>query len=402
MIPKQIIYPLSYIRPFSSVSVSNEEREFKGHLTKFVGSDAINIPLGRARMGLYLFAKHFIRKDRRRIILSPLTIPDVVNMILLAGGEPIFVDNLPASTNINVDQLSELIDEKTACVMITHYHVNQNQYNDLIKCCRDKDVGLFEDCAISLGGIINGKSVGLASDGGVFSLSSFKFWNYYWGGLLFASEEKKVKDIKREVESWKRLSFNDYWGQIVSTFIYDMATRPILFPLVTAPIIRKKLRLGDKEAGLQHRRIENTEISYTLKTQPPGVAFREWNRKVNAVISALNHRQRIAAIYDKYLSEYSVSSETVQEVKNGSCYINYPIAIPDCQRSKIYKDLVLGKNDVGLSLYPNCHEHPSFCDVKGYSEEIYKLTRSVIYLPTHIRVTADYAEKLALKIRNLV
>jgi DegT/DnrJ/EryC1/StrS aminotransferase family len=44
-----------------------------------------------ARVGIYLDIKHLIRKGQK-VILSPYTISDLVNMVLCAGGIPIFVD----------------------------------------------------------------------------------------------------------------------------------------------------------------------------------------------------------------------------------------------------------------------------------------------------------------------
>ena len=40
-----------------------------------------------ARVGIYLALKHLLRKGQK-VILSPYTISDVVNMVLCAGGVP--------------------------------------------------------------------------------------------------------------------------------------------------------------------------------------------------------------------------------------------------------------------------------------------------------------------------
>jgi perosamine synthetase len=61
---------------------------------------AIAMPM--ARVGIYLALKHLIQ-PRQKVVLSPYTISDVVNMVLCAGGIPEFVDVAPGSCNIDPD-----------------------------------------------------------------------------------------------------------------------------------------------------------------------------------------------------------------------------------------------------------------------------------------------------------
>src|SRR5690606_15241018 len=78
--PKQIIYPMRYLRPLLSGG-SQDEQRFEVALRSFLGCNVHVIPLGRARAGLYLLAKHARHDGRDRVIMLPYTIPDVVNMI---------------------------------------------------------------------------------------------------------------------------------------------------------------------------------------------------------------------------------------------------------------------------------------------------------------------------------
>ncbi len=82
--------------------------------------------------------------------MSPYTIPDVVNMIKFAGAEPVFADCVKDSTNLDLDQLANILDETVCAVVVTHYHINQDM--DAIRdVCTPKDVMLIDDCALALG-----------------------------------------------------------------------------------------------------------------------------------------------------------------------------------------------------------------------------------------------------------
>ncbi len=334
--------------------------------------------------------------------MSPYTIPDVVNMVRFAGGMPVFVDTLPDSTNADVDQLYHLIDHGTACVMITHYHVNQNKYRDIVSVCRQEGVELFEDCAIALGGQIDGRAVGSDSAGGIFSLSSFKFLNFIWGGAISTRRDSLYKAFKDEVTRWPTLRRMDYWPAFRRTLLYDLCTRPKVYKFLTAKLLKYQQRRLNQPVTLKPSRIESSYLDSTLQTQPHEVAFAEWNRKFEQVQTNLNHRKLIAKVYSQYFADRMVSKETDVSGMTGSCFVNYPIIVPAAVRDKVYKQLILADFDVGLSLYPNVHEHSSFRELKGYSNNINKLMRSVIALPTHPLVTVAYAEALSQKLLSLL
>jgi perosamine synthetase len=402
MVPKQIIYPIRYSMLCCLKDPELEAAKFQSEFCHRIDPYSACLPLGRARTGIYLFVKQFLRSGRSKVILSPYTIPDVVNMVIFAGGQPVFVDALPRSTNIDMTQLAELIDSQTACVMITHYHVNQNQYSDIVSLCRQRDVGLFEDCAIALGGEIEGASVGAASAGGIFSLSAFKFLNFIWGGVILTRHPELHQDLKQDIAQWPRLSRRDYLPALVRTLAYDLSTRPGIYRLLTAPLLRHRQRHLDQPVTLKAVRLESSELDRTLTSTPSVAALAEWNRKSDRVPIHLEHRRQIASVYAQHLSGLMVASETCQNILTGSCFVNYPIVVGAERRDSIYKRLLLLGYDVGLSLYPNVHAHPRFKDQAGYSTQIDHLTRSVITLPTHPRVTVADAESLSQQVLALL
>lgn len=345
--------------------------------------------------------KALVRDQRVKVIMSPYTIPDLVNMVTFAGGVPIFVDFVARTTNINQDQLLSLLDERTACVVVTHYHVNQSHFSDLLRICESKGVAVVEDCAISLGGSVAGKPVGTQSAGGVYSLSSYKFLNYFWGGALFSRDAELQQGIEEEVEKWPRLRGRDYRQQVFRTAKYDFATRPLLFRLVTAPILRWKQQRSSDVQVIRQPRIESETFDQSLQSRPSGAAFKEWSSKIGKVEQNLQHRRGIAAVYDRTLGELMIGSQDVEKESTG-CFVNYPIWIGEEHRDRVYRSMLLSGYDVGLSLYPNVHEHPKFGSVPGQTHEVSKLCRSVLSLPCHPRVSEGYAIELAKRLKQLL
>jgi dTDP-4-amino-4,6-dideoxygalactose transaminase len=401
MIPKQIIYPLRYLGPIFAPSVDLGEAEFIRGFGELLKLPHACLPLGRARTGIYLLVKGLVAGKRVKVIMSPYTIPDLVNMVLFAGGVPCFVDFNAKSTNVNVDQLEQMLDDETACVILTHYHVNQAKLGDILNLCMSRGIAVVEDCAISLGGTVAGKAVGTQSDGGVYSLSSYKFLNYFWGGALFTKNSDFQDRIAEQVSKWSRLRNKDYRQQVVRTLKYDLATRPLLFRFVTAPMLRWKQRRSSDVQLIHQPRIESEEFDASLQSRPSAGAFAEWCSKIDKVASNLQHRRSIAAVYSRSFGELMIGAAAADELDAG-CYANYPIWVGVENRDRVYKAMLLSGYDVGLSLYPNIHEHPKFGGVAGHSEETSKLCRSVLSLPCHPRVGEEYANALAKRLNQLL
>ena len=114
----------------------------------------------------------------------------------------------------------------------------------------------------------------------------------------------------------------------------------------------------------------------------------------------LQHRRKIAKIYDEILGQYLVSSESNNQIVQGSCFVNYPIFVN--KRDEIYQQILKAGFHVGLSLYPNCHNHPKFKNISGMSRNVEILKNCVISIPTHPNITEAYAMKMATSILKII
>ena len=69
----------------------NKTKKLEEYLKKIFNTQHI-ICLNRGRLGAYLAVKAAIKNKKNKIIMSPFTIFDLVNMVLCAGGIPVFSD----------------------------------------------------------------------------------------------------------------------------------------------------------------------------------------------------------------------------------------------------------------------------------------------------------------------
>jgi dTDP-4-amino-4,6-dideoxygalactose transaminase len=396
-VAKQRIHPLSYLRVLTTGTIQDEKR-FLAKLGERFGYDTTAIPIGRARTGIYLLAKLAVNGRRRKVLMSPFTIPDVVTMVVLAGGEPVFYDFEPNSTACSPQTLEGLIDEDTACVIVTHYHVNEPRLSEIAAICRSHGAYLFDDCALAFGGKIDGEPIGTLTDASVFSLSSFKLLNYFWGGLVTTRRPEIAQSLTEIVGGWPRLGARSYIFPMKACLRYDFASRPIPFNSLVFPRIQKRARRTSLAKSLEPIRIETAELNPTLTSRPSLQAFAEWTSKLDKIEGLLANRREIVAIYQKHLGSRMVGAGAPATVIGGSCFVNFPVIVPSERCNELVRTMMLAGYDVGRNLYPNAHRHPRFISVSGRSDNIDRMVASTIYLPTHFGVTESYAHAIAARL----
>ena len=68
------------------------------------------------------------------------------------------------------------------------------------------------------------KKINIVSDGSIFSFSSFKLLNFYFGGALICKNNKIFEKIQSEVLGWKKMSLFQYLKQIFLTLSFQFIT----------------------------------------------------------------------------------------------------------------------------------------------------------------------------------
>ena len=135
--PRQIVYPLKITSLLpKKFSFSSEKKLISKFSQILKGNYEISL-VGRARIGIHLAAKYAMAQSSSRdILLSPFTIPAVVNMVITAGANPVFVDSFDKSFDLDISVLeSEIKNRGPAALIVTHYHFNQKRLFEISEIC---------------------------------------------------------------------------------------------------------------------------------------------------------------------------------------------------------------------------------------------------------------------------
>src|SRR5205823_2814723 len=133
---------------------------------RFNVAAAVCVPM--ARTGLFFVLREVIRPGQK-VILSPLTIVDVVNAVLLAGGVPVFADIVRRSCAIDIDNANSLIDGSTGAVLVTHLHGETAGARAFLVLSRRPGACLIEDSVHAFGAIERGKRTGTSGGAAISS-----------------------------------------------------------------------------------------------------------------------------------------------------------------------------------------------------------------------------------------
>lgn len=108
-------------------------------------------------------------KKGDEVITVATGFPTTINPIIQNGCIPVYIDCELDTYNINVENLSDALSEKTKAVMIAHTLGNPFDVDKISQFCKDNDLFLIEDSCDALGSKYKNQYTGTFGDMGTFS-----------------------------------------------------------------------------------------------------------------------------------------------------------------------------------------------------------------------------------------
>lgn len=352
-------------------------------ICEYVGSKyAICMPQGR--VGVYWAIKALI-KPGQKVILSPYTIADVINMVICAGAIPVFADTEKETCNIDPKQIESLIDNETGAVMITHLQGLSCNMDIISNICQKHNIPLIEDACQAFGSVYNGKRTGTFGKVGIYSLGMYKNLTAFYGGLFVTSDKQLYDQVTKEMNKYPYSEMSWYKKKVKKGLLTDISTSRPLFQVIVYWIFR----YGHlKNIKLINRFVE-TELDLSGKETIPEWYLRRLTpmqarlalKKFDKVDDNNRTRIRYAQLYYEGLKNIPGLILPPLHTDGSHIYTYFPIQYQD--RKTLVRWMIQNKCDVAVQHLKNTADLPSFEKYFRDCPNARKTANEVILLPTY-------------------
>jgi perosamine synthetase len=188
-IDRLFIYLLRLL--YTSKKKQDNVIEFKKELIQFLDIDRVDL-FSSCRIAFYNLLVALDLPKGSEIYLSPITIPDIVNAIIIAGHRPAFIDIDRETHTIELSSLENGKTSKGKLVLVTYLSGLTFDIAPIRDFCNKNHLILVKDISQVLGASYNNIKIGKSADYSIFSLSIGKNISTLVGGGLCQHKESKL------------------------------------------------------------------------------------------------------------------------------------------------------------------------------------------------------------------
>jgi perosamine synthetase len=377
----------SYISPLLGGSHSIERFETEVS-RRFNVAAAVCVPM--ARTGLFFVLREVIRPGQK-VIMSPLTIVDVVNAVLLAGGVPIFADIDRRSCAIDIDKVNSLIDRSTAALLLTHLHGETAGAHRFREICQQRGLRLIEDSAQAFGAIERGKRLGTIGDAGIYSFGFYKNLTTWRGGMVVSNDAALIERIRRHVRKSPELPKWRLLVRMLRGLAVDAATHPSVFATITQPLVRQNFGVINRQLDPESDVMRFSEMPEDhlrrMRESQARIGIRQLDRVDRDALCRIEHANR----YHEGLAGWDgiITPQRCNDLSN--IYTYFPIQISD--RDSLLQYAQQHGRDFAAQHLRNYADLPMFAEFRLDCPNAGAAARELVLLPTYPRYPTSEVKK---------
>ena len=388
-LPRQKIYKIFYLDFLLSLFTFklkkfNNVDSLEKKITIMTGSK-YGLAVNKGRVGAYLAIKAIIKPNKNKIILSPFTIFDIINMVICAGGIPVFADVDKETLTIDYNNIKKNYSEDVAGIMITHNHKLNKDIDKIIAFKNKMQIPLIEDCAISFGTKYNNQYIGTLGDIGFYSFGMFKFVSSLNGGFLITNNKEFYNSFLENSKNFKIPKIKDLLKNFFKALFISFFTSKLIFNHFTSYIIKfgylKKIEIINNFS-------KNDPEVKKLSVFPDEYKIKISNYQASSIIKQFNTLEKNQNIRKTNAKLYYNGLKNINEIiipqyidNSSDGWINFPIQYKN--RDELLNFLFINNRDIAKYFYRNCNELLIFSKYKKNIENIKDVVKELIMLPTY-------------------
>jgi perosamine synthetase len=195
-------------------------KEYQLLLKKSIDENGDIYLFGAGRMALYALLEAMDIGNNDEVIIPAFTCEVVVHALLYRKIRPIYADIDLITYNISPGSIESLITSKTKAIIAQHSFGVPCEIEAIVALAKKHSLRVIEDCALALGSIFKGRSVGTFGDAAFFSTDRTKMISTLWGGAAFTKDKSianKLAKIYQRCHHHNRAQIKNMIWQVLST-----------------------------------------------------------------------------------------------------------------------------------------------------------------------------------------
>ena len=193
-------------------------KRFEEEFATFVDSDVEAIAVNSATAGLHLALEAVGIGPGDEVITTPYTFTATAEVVRYLGADPVFVDIVPGTFNIDVTRVEAAITSRTKAIVPVHFAGLSCDMDAILAIAEKYKLKVVEDAAHALPSTFRGGLIGsLRSDVAVFSFYATKTITTGEGGMVVARDPDIAKRCKvMRLHGISRDAFDRYTSNVPS------------------------------------------------------------------------------------------------------------------------------------------------------------------------------------------
>lgn len=354
---------------------------------------AHGVSFASGRIGLFSILRGLDIGEGDEVLIQVPTHIVVANAIRYSGARPVYVDCRLDSYNLDLDHAERLVTPRTKAVVLQHTYGVPVDLDAAEAFASRHGLAVIEDCVHSLGATYRGRQTGSFGRAAFFSTEETKVISTTLGGMVVTDDdelEKRLRDMQRE--ACHRPS---RW--LVARYLVKL----IAYYALTEPHIHRYVRAAYRRIGVQPlpRPVSEAELT---GGRPKGYLQRFSNaqaaiglRQLTRIRRNVAHRRTIAGIYRKALASAGAVDAAPGSGDCAPSWCRYPVRVGDYEAVAHAVSRYAHPGQWFTSVLEEAESPKVGGYVAGSCPHAEAAVGHTLNLPTHERVTAADAERLA-------
>tara|TARA_B100001758_G_scaffold95871_1_gene81878 strand:+ start:3169 stop:4368 length:1200 start_codon:yes stop_codon:yes gene_type:complete len=169
--------------------------------------------------------------DGSEVIMSGITIPDMVKIVQSHKLNIVSVDMDMKSLQVDKNSILSAITEKTVMVVVAHLFGSKMEMEHIYDALNDyPDIMIVEDCAQAFDGV-DGYVKGRMTDISLFSFGTIKSITALGGAIAFTKDQELKNNLKASLELHPKIENIHFLSKVLKYIILKILGRPFIYGL---------------------------------------------------------------------------------------------------------------------------------------------------------------------------